>query len=125
MAIHGSTTDASPLGSVFQPHDKALQSEGAKPRLMLDRAAKDAVLDGRPVGLRAREYAIVKMLMAAEGRPVSRTDLFHKIWGYDPQFNSNSLEVYVYRIRKKIEPEADHPTILKTVRGIGYRLVLS
>ena len=53
---------------------------------------------------------------------VARETLFERIWGYDMSFNSNSLEVYVYRIRKKVEADPNNPRYLKTVRGYGYSL---
>jgi DNA-binding response OmpR family regulator len=53
---------------------------------------------------------------------VERRDLFAAVWG--PRFygDERALDVYVRAIRKKIEPDAAHPTYLHTVRGVGYRL---
>ena len=53
---------------------------------------------------------------------VTRAALFEHSWGYDLSFDSNSLDVHIYRLRKKIEPDPSHPRYLHTVKGYGYRL---
>jgi DNA-binding response OmpR family regulator len=72
--------------------------------------------------LTTREFELVAHLARNLDKVVAREALFERVWGYDMAFNSNSLEVYVYRIRKKIEHDPNNPRYLKTVRGFGYSL---
>jgi len=77
---------------------------------------------GEPVELTNHEYEIVSYLAENLGRPVSRESLFEAVWGYEMDFNSNSLDVLIYRIRKKLEASPDKPRHLITLRGFGYKL---
>ena len=90
--------------------------------LSIDFKLRDVLLDGVPAGLTNREFELVAHLAKNLDRAISRDTLFEHIWGYDPAFNSNSLDVYVYRIRKKIELDANNPRFLLTMRGYGYKM---
>lgn len=78
---------------------------------------------GEPAHLTNREFEIVRYLAKNLGRAISRDMLFETVWGYELDFNTNSLDVYIYRIRKKIEEDPNNPIYLQTMRGFGYRLV--
>jgi two-component system alkaline phosphatase synthesis response regulator PhoP len=84
---------------------------------------RDVVLRGEPVGLTNREFELVAFLAENRERAISRETLFEKVWGYEMEFNTNSLDVYIYRIRKKIEADPNHPLYLVTMRGYGYKIV--
>jgi DNA-binding response OmpR family regulator len=89
--------------------------------LTIDKEARAASVDGRPLELTDTEYRILDYLMANAGRAISREQLFEHVWGYDIEFNSNSLEVLIYRVRNKItQLGGTHP--IKTLRGFGYKL---
>lgn len=97
--------------------------------LRLERGAVDIDFERRqvrvneePVALTTREFEILEYLAQNLGRAVSRESLFESIWGFDLEFNSNSLDVLVYRIRKKIEADPNTPMHLLTLRGFGYKL---
>jgi DNA-binding response OmpR family regulator len=90
--------------------------------LVVDYQKRDVFLNGAPAELTTREFELVAHLSRNLGKVVAREALFERVWGYDMSFNSNSLEVYVYRIRKKIEQDPNNPRYLKTVRGFGYSL---
>ncbi len=90
--------------------------------LLVDFGKRDVFVGGQPVELTTREFELVGHLARNLGRVVPRESLFERVWGYDMSFNSNSLEVYVYRIRKKIEADPNNPRYMKTVRGFGYSL---
>lgn len=79
-------------------------------------------VDGEIADLTNREFEIVVYLAQNLGRAVSRETLFEAIWGYEMEFNSNSLDVLIYRIRKKLEKDPNHPQHLLTLRGFGYKL---
>jgi DNA-binding response OmpR family regulator len=72
--------------------------------------------------LTSLEFKLLYLLATNSGRVLERETLFEQVWGYDDEFNSNSLEVFVYRLRSKLEKAAGLKMI-ETVRGVGYRLV--
>jgi DNA-binding response OmpR family regulator len=86
--------------------------------LTLDLAAHRAVLDGREVGLSARELELLAAFMRHPGQVLSRGQLLHLVWDLDFDPGSNVVEVYVAALRRKI----GHGYI-ETVRGSGYRFV--
>ena len=90
--------------------------------LTVDFQKRDVFVSGKPAELTTREFELVAHLARNLEKVVAREALFERVWGYDMSFNSNSLEVYVYRIRKKIEQDPNNPRYMKTVRGFGYSL---
>ena len=74
-------------------------------------------VDGRPVTLTSHEYKILSMLMQRPGEVLSRTDLSEHLYPGDSDRDSNTIEVFVGRLRKKLPPGS-----IETVRGLGYRL---
>jgi len=89
--------------------------------LALEPAAQRVSWQGRPIDLTAREYRILETLMRRPGWIVSRDALIESVWGFDFTDTSNLVEVYIGRIRRKLE-EAGAPPLIQTVRGAGYRL---
>jgi two-component system, OmpR family, response regulator RegX3 len=86
----------------------------------IDESARTIHCQGIELALTDTEYRICALLAKQEGRAVSREQLFDEIWGYDIEFNSNSLEVLIYRLRAKIAA-CDTPSPIKTLRGFGYK----
>ncbi|HRI44847.1 MAG TPA: response regulator transcription factor [Fimbriimonadaceae bacterium] len=89
--------------------------------LQIDFGRRQVLVEGRPADLTNREFELLAYLAKNRDVAVPRDSLFESIWGYDIDFNSNSLEVYVYRIRKKIEKDPLKPRYLLTLRGYGYK----
>ncbi|MBB4154398.1 two-component system response regulator TctD [Sphingomonas jinjuensis] len=87
--------------------------------LVLDPARGVATLAGRDLALRRREWAVLERLAARPGKIVSKERLASEIFGYDEPVAPNAVEVYVARLRRKLEP--DGPAI-RTMRGMGYLL---
>ena len=77
---------------------------------------------GEEVHLTRTELRLLAELAAAEGRVVSREQLLEKVWGYDYFGDTRLLDVHIRRLRRKIEPDPDDPTLVLTVRGSGYRV---
>ncbi len=90
--------------------------------LVIDPAGREASVDGRSIELTNKEFALLAHLGANAGKVVSREDLFSHSWGFDISFGSNSLDVYIYRLRRKLEASADKPRYLHTIKGYGYKL---
>lgn len=79
--------------------------------------------DGELVFMTALEYRLFLNLVNHRGHLVSRSQLLESIWDVAGDFvNDNTLSVYIKRIREKIENDPNHPTVIKTVRGLGYQI---
>jgi len=91
--------------------------------LRLDYDQRGVIVDDMPVRLTKREFELLAHLAQNKDRALSRESVFETVWGYDMEFSSNSLDVYIYRIRKKIEADPENPKHLLTMRGYGYKLV--
>ncbi len=85
--------------------------------LRLDPRAARATVDGEPVKLTSLEYRLLHYLMLHQGRVISRTELVEHLYDQDFDRDSNTIEVFVGRLRKKIGPDR-----IETMRGLGYRL---
>lgn len=85
--------------------------------IVLDPASKQVTQNGATVVLTAREFAILHALMLHGGRPVSRDRLEDALYGWGEEVESNTVEVHVYRLRKKL----GHG-LIRTMRGLGYVL---
>lgn len=90
-------------------------------RLRLDTWKREASIDGEPIDLTARELAILETLMRSAGGVVSRETLLERAWGEREEPMSNTIDVLVARIRKKID-RAGERSLIETLRGQGYRL---
>lgn len=78
---------------------------------------------GQEIPLSALEYKILLVFVNNRGKLLSRTQLLEEIWDIGGDFvNDNTLTVYVKRIREKIENDPQNPQIIKTIRGMGYRV---
>jgi two-component system, OmpR family, response regulator len=83
--------------------------------ITLNPATHEAALDGQPVTLSAREWAVLEPLIARPGAVLSRTQLEDKLFGWKDEVSSNAVEVYIHGVRKKLGNE-----LIQTVRGLGY-----
>jgi DNA-binding response OmpR family regulator len=75
---------------------------------------------GTPVHLPRKEFVLLQQLMDNAGRVVTRRELLDNAWGSNRADSRNYLEVHIRRLRTKIETDADQPTRIRTVRGVGY-----
>ena len=89
--------------------------------LTLDPKTRAVARAGRPIDLTPTEFSLLELLLANPGRVIHRTELFDHVWGFDFGSSSNSLNVYVGYLRRKIEA-AGEPRLIHTVRGVGYVL---
>ena len=87
--------------------------------LSIDTAASRVTLDGEPVKLTSHEYRLLAYLAHHVGGVISRTELTEHLYDQDFDRDSNTIEVFVGRLRKKL---GDHAAMIETVRGLGYRL---
>jgi two-component system response regulator MprA len=89
--------------------------------LVLDPAARTVHRGDRPIDLTRTEYALLELLLRNAGRPLARDVIMDRVWGWESEPTSNSLEVFVGYLRRKTEA-AGEPRLIHTVRGVGYVL---
>ena len=92
--------------------------------LTLDTVTHEAERKGRKIELTSREYRLLEYLMRSAGRLCGRMMILEKVWDYDFDPGTNLVDVYIMRLREKIDAEFE-PKLLHTVRGTGYVLRVS
>lgn len=85
--------------------------------LELDPSRLSGRLDGKPVSLSRREFAIIQALMERPTRILAKSDLEERLYGWQEEIESNAVEVHIHHLRAKIGRG-----FIETVRGVGYRL---
>jgi two-component system, OmpR family, response regulator RegX3 len=78
-------------------------------------------VDGKDVALPLKEFELLEYLLRNSGRVLTRGQLIDRVWGSDYFGDTKTLDVHIKRIRSRIEKEPSNPTMLLTVRGLGYR----
>jgi DNA-binding response OmpR family regulator len=91
-------------------------------RLELDAARREALRDGEPIALTAKEFDLLWFLASNAGRVFSRDQLMRRVWGYSSAFDTGTVTVHVRRLREKLERDPSRPELLETVWGAGYRV---
>jgi len=89
--------------------------------LRIDPAAHRAWKGDAAVDLTAIEFNLLYALAKHQGRVLSREQLIEQVWGYDYYGDDRVVDVHLGRLRKKIEDNPEHPQLVVTVRGVGYR----
>jgi two-component system, OmpR family, response regulator len=96
--------------------DRNLLVHGA---LAFDSVARTASVDGETLDLSAREIAVLELLLLRSGRVIAKEQFVEHLCGWDEDVTENAIEVYVHRLRRKLEPAGVN---VQTVRGLGYYL---
>ena len=94
-------------------------------KLKIDFDRREVTVGGRLLDLTSREFEVLAYLAANRDSAISRDLLFQQVWGFDQDLFTNSLDVHVYRIRRKLEDNPAKPRFLHTIRGYGYKLGLN
>src|SRR5436305_11062879 len=89
--------------------------------LVLDPSARTVHRGDRPIDLTRTEYSLLELLMLNAGRPLTRDVIMERVWGWESEPTSNSLEVFIGYLRRKTESDGE-PRLIHTVRGVGYVL---
>ena len=88
--------------------------------LELDRSRCEARLDGHLLTLTATEFRLLEFLMSRPGVVFSREQLLDAVWGHDRAVTDRTVDVYILRLRQKIETDPANPLLIRSVRGFGY-----
>jgi len=89
---------------------------------VLDRNALKMTLDGKRLDLTSTEFKLISLLLGKLGSIQSREDLLQQVWGYSGNIDTRTVDTHMRRLREKL---GDHSHYLETVRGEGYRFILS
>jgi DNA-binding response OmpR family regulator len=111
---------------------RALRRRGARPRptvleagdIRLEPATRRVWLRDEQIELTRREFAILEYLLHRADEVLSKRDILDHIWDFDFEGDANIVEVYVRRLRTKLQG-SDDGAVIETVRGAGYRLVVN
>ena len=89
--------------------------------LAIDLSGHTAALDGEPLDMKPREFALISFLASNKGRAFTRDQILERLWGHDYIGDSRTVDVHVRWLREKIEPNPSTPRRIVTIRGVGYR----
>lgn len=87
--------------------------------LVVNLITREVKVAGHPVELTAREFSLLEYLMRSPGRVYTRTQILEHVWSYDFDTNTNLIDVYIQRLRKKLGSSGSQ--LIETIRGVGYR----
>jgi two-component system, OmpR family, response regulator RegX3 len=89
--------------------------------IVLDSDRHQLTVKGSPVALPLKEFELLELLMLNAGRVLTRGQIIDRVWGSDYFGDTKTLDVHIKRLRSKIEDNPSEPTLILTVRGLGYR----
>lgn len=95
---------------------RVLESGGVE----LDRTSCQVRVNGSPLSLTATEFRLLEFLMSRPGVVFSREQLLNAVWGQDRAITDRAVDVYVLRLRQKVERDPANPLLIHSVRGFGY-----
>ena len=98
------------------PPGRILQAGGVE----LDSTSRQVRLDGEPLALTATEFRLLEFMMSRPGVVFSREQLLNAVWGQDRAITDRAVDVYVLRLRQKVEKDPAAPVLIHSVRGFGY-----
>ncbi|NLP44747.1 MAG: response regulator transcription factor [Peptococcaceae bacterium] len=90
-------------------------------KILLDSSRREVYVDERLVELTFKEFELLKLLLSNKGKVLSRDQLLEKIWGFDYDGETRTVDVHIRYLRQKLEDDDNDPIYIETVRGIGYR----
>jgi DNA-binding response OmpR family regulator len=91
--------------------------------LRVDVQRNEVTRGGRPVSLTKREFQLLFYLITNAGRTVSKDELLRTVWGYEAKGYSRTVDVHIFNLRKKLDIDSAQPELVKTINGVGYKLV--
>jgi len=88
---------------------------------VLDIPARKLSRDGGEIKLSPKEFALLEFFVKMAGRAITRDEILNKVWGYDRFVGQRSIDRFVTTLRNKIEPDPHNPTLIRTIREVGYK----
>ncbi|HUP98897.1 MAG TPA: MtrAB system response regulator MtrA [Aeromicrobium sp.] len=92
--------------------------------IVLDPVGHRVTRNGQPLDLTPLEFDLLACLLRSPHEAFTREKLLERVWGYHHHGDTRLVNVHMARLRSKIEDDADHPQVIRTVRGIGYQAII-
>ena len=92
-------------------------------KVVIDFKAYKAERNQEPLDLSAREYRLLRYLVAKKGSVVTRDELLDEVWGYNSYPSTRTVDNHIARLRQKVEEDVETPKHILTVHGVGYKFV--
>jgi two-component system, OmpR family, alkaline phosphatase synthesis response regulator PhoP len=89
--------------------------------IRVDFRKAEAMREGQPLAMSAREFQLLRYLIEHRGATLSREELLNEVWGYNSMPSTRTVDVHVAWLRQKIEPNPRHPQFILTIHGMGYK----
>lgn len=102
-----------------EPTSEVIERSG----LVIDPRTHEATIEGKPMTLSPKEFALLHFLAKNSGQVFTREALLDRVWGKDAYVTSRTVDVHIRWLRTRIEPDPNLPEKLVTVRGVGYKFV--
>ncbi len=90
--------------------------------IILDTSKQIVLLNNNLIDLSRQEYMLLRYILVNKGKLISRQELYEHVWGKDDYYNSNTIDVHIKRIRRKINSKTNREYI-KSIYGLGYRVI--
>lgn len=89
--------------------------------MMIDKANRIVLINDIPVELTSTEFDLLTFLASNKGRIFTKKQIYTQVWEDEYAFDDSNIMSFISKLRKKIEPDSEHPFFILTVRGVGYR----
>lgn len=89
--------------------------------LLVDPEEREVLMAGKRIELTGKEFDLLYVLASHRGRIFTKRQLYREVWEEEPGFDDANMMSFISKLRKKIEPDLEHPRLILTVRGVGYR----
>lgn len=89
--------------------------------MVIDKANRIVSVNDIPVELTGKEFDLLSFLASNKGRVFTKKQIYTHVWEDEYAFDDSNIMSFISKLRKKIEPDSDHPSYILTVRGVGYR----
>ena len=89
--------------------------------MVIDKVNRTVIVRNLPVELTGKEFDLLFFLASNKGRVFTKKQIYTQVWADQYAFDDNNIMSFISKLRKKIEPDPDHPFYILTVRGVGYR----
>ncbi len=105
------------LNSAVGANSDVMQFAG----MVIDKANRIVSIENVPVDLTSKEFDLLVFLASNKGRVFTKKQIYTQVWEEDYAFDDSNIMSFISKLRKKIEPDPEHPFYILTVRGVGYR----
>lgn len=89
--------------------------------MVIDKVNRIVVVNNNSVPLTSKEFDLLYFLASNKGRVFTKKQIYNQVWESEYAFDDSNIMSFISKLRKKIEPDSDHPRYIMTVRGVGYR----